>query len=125
MFLQPLVENAYAHGLSKIERDGELLIDVHRQSDKVRISVINSGVGLQYGHGTQNGHVPHNGNGRPQNGHGVGLANVRSRLRLHYGNNCSFEMSQIDKTHVKVSIAFPLQLSNVVDDDAITRYGAE
>jgi len=124
MFLQPIVENAYAHGLSKIERDGELLIDVHRQSDKVKVSVINSGVGLQNGNSSHKSNGVHNGNGRSQNGHGVGLANVRSRLRLHYGQNCSFEMSQVDKTHVEVSLIFPLQLSHAAED-GITRYGAE
>jgi len=112
MFLQPLVENAYAHGLSKIERDGELLIEVRRQKDRVNLSVINSGLGL------------HNRNGHSNNGHGLGLANVRSRLRLHYGEDCSFQMAQIDSTHVKVSLEFPLQLSHAVED-GITRYGAQ
>lgn len=112
MFLQPVVENAYAHGLSKIESDGELLIEARRHQDKVRLSVINSGPGFQ----SSNGHSP--------NGHGVGLANVRSRLRLHYGENCSFEMSQLDRTHVKVSIAFPFQLSYAAEG-TFTRYGAQ
>lgn len=112
MFLQPLVENAYAHGLSKIEDDGELLIEARRHQDKVNLSVINSGPGLPIT------------NGRSPNGHGVGLANVRSRLRLHYGENCSFELSQVDRTHVKVSIAFPFQLSCAAEG-GITRYGAQ
>jgi len=112
MLLQPLVENAYAHGLSKIESEGELSIQARRQRDKVSLSVINSGPGLQ--------HV----NGHSRNGHGVGLANVRSRMRLHYGDNCSFDMSQIDNTHVKVTIVFPFQLSHAVES-GITRYGAE
>ena len=112
MFLQPVVENAYAHGLSKIEHDGELLIEGHREHGMVKLSVINSGLGLHY---------PGNGS---RNGHGVGLANVRSRLRLHFGENCSFEMSQIDRTRVKVKIAFPFQLSKEAHN-GITRYGAE
>jgi hypothetical protein len=112
MFLQPVVENAYAHGLSKIESDGELLIEARRHQDKVSLSVINSGPGLT------------SSNGRSPNGHGVGLANVRSRLRLHYGENCSFEMSQLDRTHVKVSIGFPFQLSYAAEG-TFTRYGAQ
>ena len=112
MFLQPLVENAYAHGLSKIESDGELLIEAYRQVNNVKVSVTNSGPALQ----SPNGHSP--------NGHGVGLANVRSRLRLHYGDNCSFNLSQIDNTHVKVTILLPFQLSHAAES-AFTRYGAE
>src|SRR6516162_8250710 len=44
MILQPIVENAYAHGLSKIERDGELLIEAHRQSSHVNFVITNSGL---------------------------------------------------------------------------------
>lgn len=111
MFLQPLVENAYAHGLSKIS-EGELLIEAHRIDDKVKLSVINSGLGLKQ----FNGHSP--------NGHGVGLANVQSRLNLHYGENCSFDISELDQTHVRVSIDFPFQVAHE-SESTITRYGAE
>lgn len=111
MFLQPLVENAYAHGLSKIS-EGELLIEACRHQDWVELVVINSGLGLKHT------------NGHSANGHGLGLANVRSRLRLHYGENCSFDISELDQTHVKVSIAFPYQIGHETED-SITRYGAE
>ena len=128
MFLQPLVENAYAHGLSKIERDGELLIEAHRLRDKVKVSIINSGPAVQdslhNGNGVHHGNGLRNGNGHSPNGHGVGLSNVRSRLRLHYGENCAFDIRQVDKTHVKVAIEFPLQLSHAAEE-SITRYGAE
>ncbi len=111
MLLQPVVENAYAHGLSKIERNGELLIEAHRQFDRVSFEVTNSGLGLQpAAEGAENGH-------------GFGLANVWNRLRLHYGENCSFSMSQIDQTHVKVSIELPFELSNQ-PECSITEYGA-
>jgi two-component system LytT family sensor kinase len=112
MILQPIVENAYAHGLSKVESDGELLIEAHRQVDRVNFAVTNSGVGL----------LPNS--NAPVDGHGLGLANVRSRLRLHYGDDCLFDMSQIDRTHVKVTIVLPFQLSETAEN-SITRYGAE
>ena len=112
MILQPIVENAYAHGLSKLERDGELLIAAHRQSSHVNFVITNSGLGL------------HSAPGGSSNGHGVGLANVRSRLHLHYGENCSFKISQIDPTHVTVTIGLPFQLSDKAGI-GMTRYGAQ
>jgi LytS/YehU family sensor histidine kinase len=82
--------------------------------------VINSGLGLKVAAGSLgNGHVD-----SASNGHGVGLANVRSRLRLHFGHDCSFEMKQIDPCHVKVTIEFPFQLSDEAQS-SITRFGAE
>jgi sensor histidine kinase YesM len=112
MILQPIVENAYAHGLSKLERGGELFIEAHRQSSHVNFVITNSGLGLQS--------VP---NGS-SNGHGVGLANVRSRLHLHYGDDCSFGISQIDSSHVTVAIGLPFQLSDKAEI-GMTRYGAQ
>jgi two-component system, LytTR family, sensor kinase len=112
MILQPIVENAYAHGLSKLERDGELLIEAHRQSGSVNFVITNSGLGL------------HSAPGGSSNGHGVGLANVRNRLHLHYGENCSFKISQTDPTHVAVAIGLPFQLSDEAEI-GITRYGAQ
>lgn len=112
MILQPIVENAYAHGLSKLERDGELLIEAHRQSSQVNFVITNSGLGLQSAPGGSS------------NGHGVGLANVRSRLHLHYGENCSFGISQIDSTHVTVAMGLPFQLSDKAEI-GMTRYGAQ
>jgi two-component system LytT family sensor kinase len=111
MFLQPIIENAYAHGLSKIERDGELLIEAHRRNGKVNFTVTNSGVGLKP---AVNG----------SNGHGVGLANVQSRLRLHYGDDCAFEMAEVDRTHVQVTVALPYQLSDRAEV-GIKGFGAE
>ena len=112
MILQPIVENAYAHGLSKIEKDGELFIEARRHSDRVNFEVINSGIGLQT-NSTKNG-----------DRRGVGLTNVENRLRLHYGEDCSFHISEVDRTHVKVSIVLPFQLSDKTES-GITRYGAE
>ena len=83
MLLQPVIENAYTHGLSRLDRDGVIVVDVRRQNTALRISVINSGLGLHP--------ASSNGNGRQ----GVGLANVKDRLRLHYGNDQAFTMEEI------------------------------
>ena len=110
MFLQPIVENAYAHGLSKIEKDGELRINAHRENGMIAVSVTNSGLGLSRAGG--------------KNGHGIGLANIRTRLRLHYGENCSFDISEIDRSHVKVTITLPFRLAKEAER-GIVKYGSE
>ena len=111
MILQPIVENAYAHGLSKLDRGGQLSIDVCRYGQRLRALITNNGVGLKPGV-----------NGK-SNGYGVGLNNVKDRLRLHYGADCSFTMGEIDANRVQVAISFPLQLSSN-PAESLTRYGA-
>jgi len=111
MILQPIVENAYTHGLSKLDSGGILAIEARRVGDSVRLSVINSGVGLRA-----------NSRHRPD-GLGVGLANIKSRLQLHYGMDHTFLIREIDGGKVQVIMILPLQLSQG-HPEQITRFGA-
>jgi hypothetical protein len=111
MILQPIVENAYAHGLSKLDRGGFLSIEAHRDGDYVRLSVLNSGIGLAADSGK-----------RPA-GQGVGLANVKGRLQLHYGSDHNFLISEHDLNKVQVTVTIPLQFSQN-STEQFTRYGA-
>jgi hypothetical protein len=110
MILQPIVENAYAHGLSKLDSGGILTIDAHRDQNRLRLSVVNSGVGLQTS-STQR-----------SSGHGVGLANIKSRLNLHYGSDHTFLIRQVGWNKVEVCITLPLQLARN-QPPQITRFG--
>jgi len=111
MILQPIVENAYAHGLSKLDSGGFLSIEAHKDGNRVRLSVLNSGIGL--------GSDPR----QRSVGHGVGLANIKSRLQLHYGTNHTFLICEAGSDQVQVVVTLPFQLSqNNVEQ--ITRFGA-
>jgi two-component system LytT family sensor kinase len=110
MILQPIIENAYVHGLSKLDRGGKLSIEVRKHEQNVIALITNSGLGLKAGVDEQT------------NGYGLGLANVKNRLRLHYGENCAFTIREVDRALVQVSIAFPLQLSTS-SVESLTRFG--
>ncbi len=110
MILQPIVENAYAHGLSKLDRGGSLSIDIRRHGQLLRALITNNGVGLNPGEN------------RNSNGYGFGLTNVKDRLRLHYGDDCSFTMGELDANRVQVVISFPLEFSTN-PAETLTRYG--
>jgi two-component system, LytTR family, sensor kinase len=112
MILQPIAENAYAHGLSKLDRDGLLAIEARREGRRVRLSVANSGIGLR----------PHSSNG--SSGRGLGLSNIKARLRLHYGSDHSFSIRESAPGMVEVVITLPLQLSDR-EEEQVTRFGGE
>jgi two-component system, LytTR family, sensor kinase len=111
MILQPIVENAYAHGLSRISSNGLLMVEASSEGSKLRLSVTNSGPGLR---------PPSNGNAP---GKGIGLSNVQDRLRMHYGSDQSFSISEIENSAVRVVVTLPLQHS-VRPIEKPARYGA-
>jgi len=96
MLLQPIIENAYVHGLSRTEAAGTLVLEGTRLNNAIKLTVTNTGIGL-------------NPKKDEHEGHGVGLRNVQRRLDLHYGSESHFEISQIDPKQVRVTIVFPLQ----------------
>jgi hypothetical protein len=107
MLLQPIVENAYVHGISKTDANSILTIEGRRDGDRLRLSVVNSGIGLKQ-----------SSKGR----RGVGLRNIEARLKLHYGPDAKLEIGELDQTNVHVSIALPLQYSTQ-DEGSLTRFG--
>ena len=110
MLLQPIVENAFVHGISRVDARGVLLVEGRLQDHHVRISVINTGSGL-------NSH-----SNSERNRPGVGLSNVRERLKLHYGSDTHFAITQPDATHVQVEVFLPLQYSTSIVTP-LTRFG--
>jgi LytS/YehU family sensor histidine kinase len=71
LILQPLVENAIRHGVSKRTGDRRIDVAARRDGDRLRLQVRDNGPGLPAGWEL--------GNGR-----GIGLANTRERLRHLY-----------------------------------------
>lgn len=112
MILQPIVENAYVHGLSKLDNGGTLEIEARRDGLQLNLSVLNSGVGLQLHPIAHSEHCQ-----------GVGLANVKSRLLMHYGAHQTFAIREIGRNCVQVSITLPLEVSQNHAEE-ITRFGA-
>ena len=71
LILQPLVENAVKHGVSKLVGAGHIEIRAQRAAERVLLSVRDNGPGLA--------------SGRPPATEGVGLRNTRLRLMQLYG----------------------------------------
>jgi hypothetical protein len=103
MLLQPVVENAFKHGLSKVVADGKLWINIEPDADRMQIKIRNNGACLK----------PKT--VRELNRQGVGLVNVQSRLHLHYGDACSFLIEEPEREVVQVTIRLPLQFAAVAD----------
>jgi two-component system, LytTR family, sensor kinase len=96
MILQPLVENAYVHGISRVSTGRLIQITAKREDGQLSISVRNSGVGLK----------PANEQGT--SGMGLGLNNIKKRLRLHFGDKYLLTIHEVSNELVEVKVIFPL-----------------
>ncbi|WP_343731584.1 histidine kinase [Duganella sp.] len=98
MLLQPVVENAIAHGLEPKVEGGEIVLSARVEGGHVAVRISDTGVGL-------NEAAPR----KP--GGGVGLSNLRERLRSLYGTNAKVELLENQPCGMTVRLMLPLNAS--------------
>jgi two-component system LytT family sensor kinase len=77
--LQPLVENAVVHGIESLPEAGSIAVRARQQGARLELEVEND--------------APAEASNGRRAGAGVGLENVRARLRHLYGDDASFELA--------------------------------
>lgn len=92
LLLQPLVENAVRHGIEPQCRDGIILIKAWLKDGFVHILVHDNGAGIA-----------------ASACEGIGLSNIRSRLREHYGEAGSLALVSDHGTKVEIRLPFHLK----------------
>jgi len=102
MLLQPLVENAIKYGVAVSPRGGSIGITATVEGEQLVLQVADDGPGLK----------PQVPDARRRNG-GVGISNIRERLRELYGERQSFRLSATEPHGVTVTICLPLQVGPV------------
>ncbi len=92
MMLLTLVENALKHGVNPAVHGGAIRVRASSEHDMLALEVADSGRGLHARHG-----------------HGSGLANVRQRLLLLYGDGAVFSLRSALPSGVVASIRVPIR----------------
>ncbi len=111
--LQPIIENAFVHGLEPSERPGQFLLSVQKSREYVVISVQDNGVGIS----REQVHnlLMEEPGGAPQHwsAHttGLGLLHVRNRLRYYYGEKCRLVIESELGSGTTVRLLLPLDAS--------------
>jgi two-component system, LytTR family, sensor kinase len=93
LLLQPLVENAIKHGVSKKAGPGHVDISTRRDHDKLRIEVRDDGLGLSE-------------TALEALQKGIGVSTTRARLQHQYGADYRFEFHRLQEG-VAVVVALP------------------
>lgn len=94
LLLQPLVENAIKHGLAERVTGGEVRVRAARSDGALSLSVYNDG--------------PDFAADWESNSAGVGLANLRTRLRIMYGGDADLRVTSVTSGGVEVVVTLPL-----------------
>lgn len=105
LLIQPLVENAFFHGIELSERLGQLNIDIFRQEDRLHIQVIDNGIGMSKEKLRSLRNMLEN----PDSSSRVGLANIVRRLNLVYGENQSFCVESEQDKGTKIFVTIPYE----------------
>ncbi len=92
MMLLTLVENAIQHGIEPTENGGAVWVRAELQGQRLVVSVTDTGQGLA-----------------PTAAHGVGLANIRERLRALYGSAARLELRAQAPSGVRAEIELPAE----------------
>lgn len=95
MLLQPLVENAVMHGVEPKVDGGEITVRALRDGDMLRVEVSDNGMGL--------------GATAARPGGGVGLSNLRERLRSLHGSRAQLQLLENEAAGVTSRLLLPLE----------------
>lgn len=100
LILQPLVENALKHGLAAKRGDNQLIIRADRIADSLSLSVEDNGVGISESIDTVH----------PRGANGVGLRNIRERLRTIYGHRASLVLENVSQGGSRALVIIPADI---------------
>jgi signal transduction histidine kinase len=104
LLLQPLVENAIKHGISRRTRPGTVRLAVHRQDGRLQLEVVNDG---------PDGSPLETEDGDGRRG-GIGLSNTRARLEKIYGTDYRLEMTPRPEGGMRVFLDLPWRLMSAL-----------
>lgn len=85
LILQPLVENAVYHGMEFMDGDGEILVQVYKETGDLWFRISDNGLGMTQEQVesllSEERHVS------SRRGSGIGVKNVNERIRLYFGSH--------------------------------------
>jgi two-component sensor histidine kinase len=102
LLLQPIVENAIRHGISRRAASGRLEVHAERAGDDLVLRVVDDGPGL------------------PPEWHadettGIGIRNTRARLAHLYGSSARFTARSLEDGGVEVTIVLPYHTQHATE----------
>ena len=92
MILLTLVENAIKHGINPAVEGGSIRVSASREREALVLKVADSGQGLA-----------------ATDGHGLGLANIRRRLAMLYGDAAILSLARLASRGTVATVSIPME----------------
>ncbi|WP_284645164.1 sensor histidine kinase [Paenibacillus silviterrae] len=106
LLLQPLVENAIFHGIEPKSGTGDITIEGWQAGDVIWFSVADNGVGIpEPAEATRSDSLTER---LLASSGGVGLKNVQSRMKTHFGDRFGFEVQQGKEGGMRILLSWPV-----------------
>ena len=104
--LQPIVENAFIHGIEPLEVGGKIEINIYKKEEEIFIIIKDNGLGMKKekiyellnSENVQKGHTT-----------GIGFTNVKRRLEIFFKNRINIEI----KSEVGVGTEFSIRIKDI------------
>jgi len=112
LILQPIVENAIAHGIEPRQQPGRVVIAIEDLGNEVAISIRDDGIGMT---SEQLADLRTPSREPEKEGHTrIGIRNVERRIRLHYGEQYSVQIESEYQKGTTVKLRIPKEQTQVV-----------
>lgn len=109
--LQPIIENAFEHGIEGMEEGAYIKLQIHQEIDRIVIRIIDNGVGMN--EETRQLLLQFNANNSTDisrsHSTGLGTRNVFRRLQLFYGVNDLIEIDSTEGCGTSICIRVPIR----------------
>lgn len=115
LILQPIVENAFFHGLKPKQGEGVIQLMAEEEEDKLMITILDNGVGMkpkEKRHLEELLESDRPGNKEEYNWQSIGLKNVHDRLRYLYGMQYGITISSHEGMGTAVCAVIPKDLED-------------
>ena len=108
LILQPLVENAIYHGMEFMDGDGEIGVEVYRESEDLWFRISDNGLGMTAEQVesllSEKEHIS------SKRGSGIGVKNVNERIRLYFGEEYGLTIQSEPDDGTVISIHLPARI---------------
>ncbi len=104
MCMQPLIENAFFHGVGAMRENGYINVTIAEKEDDIVIEIYDNGKGISE---EKINEILHSMDSNELSKVHVGLKNVARRLDLMYGGRVSFKIESKEDEFTKITIKIP------------------